>query len=333
MDDRAEQAIDWAIAKLGRERIAIEPIGSDASPRRYFRLSETADSWIVMDSPPNQVPVAAFVHIQSRLQEAGLHVPEIFAADEEHGFLLLSDLGRTTYLEALNKDNAIALFEDAEQALLCMQRNTSTEGMPKYDAASLFAELNLIMEWFLPHHWQVEPTDEELDIWDSVCATLVRWALDQPQVFCHRDFMPRNLMVSTPNPGILDFQDALIGPMAYDITCLYMDAFVSWPRDDVDQWLEAYRQKAAQHGLPVPEDSRLWLRMCDLMSAQRHLKVIGIFARIAYRDNKPKYLQDVPRFFAYLEKTIARNPELEPLRALWKAWASRRVPTGDGSVA
>ena len=324
MDERAQQAIEWASAKLPWAPTSIEAVGSDASHRRYFRLITETSSAIVMDAPPALEPVASFINVQQRLTQAAVHVPQIQAVDEANGWMLLSDLGRTSYLERLTPDNADTLFEQASHALIKIQTQAPTDGMPLYDAARLLGELNLFVDWFLAKHWQVTPTQSELDEWDWVCALLVRWALDQPQVFCHRDFMPRNLMISDPNPGILDFQDAVIGPMSYDIASLYLDAFISWPRAQVDQWLEHYRQCAQSAGLEITADPGLWLRTCDLMATQRHLKVIGIFARIAYRDGKPKYLQDAPRFFAYLDDSIERNPELITLKNLMANWSQRR---------
>ncbi len=336
IDAAGQRACDWAFDALQCNPGPIEPIGSDASQRRYFRLLPQANEskknaqtltqpLIVMDASSEREPMGAFIDIQGRLKEAELHVPDILHIDQDHGWMVLSDLGSETYLDKLNQSNANALFEDAHQALLTMQSAVSTQGLAAYDAPRLLAEINLFTDWFLPHHWGVEPTDDEWAQWDLVCALIIRWALDQPQVFCHRDFMPRNLMVSEPNPGVLDFQDALIGPISYDPISLYLDAFISWPRSFVDQSLERYRQQAKAVGLAVPEHAELWRRTCDFMSVQRHLKVIGIFARIAYRDGKPRYLEDVGRFFSYLTDTCTRNPELKALSDLIQAWQSRRT--------
>ena len=218
------------------------------------------------------------------------------------------------------------MFDDALTALATMQRQADTSGLPEYDAALLLRELGLFTDWFLTRHWGVEPTDSELDDWEMVCMTLIRWALDQPRVFVHRDFMPRNLMVSDPNPGILDFQDAVWGQSATTRSACFVTHFLSWPAERVDGWLENYRQRALAKGLPVADDARLWQRTCDLIGVQRHLKVLGIFARIRYRDGKPRYLEDAPRFFAYLKAAIDRNPELAPLDQLLGAWRSRAEP-------
>jgi len=298
-------------------------VSSDASFRRYFRITGADQSRVVMDAPPEREATAPFVDIAGRLRRAGLNAPEVLAEDRQRGFLLLTDLGERPWHAVLDERNADAMFGDAMAALSTMQRKVDAEGLPQYDAALLLRELSLFPDWFLARQWGIEPTDVELDDWEMVCMTLIRWALDQPRVFVHRDFMPRNLMVSEPNPGILDFQDAVLGPISYDPVCLFRDAFLSWPPDRVDAWLEDYRKRALAEGLPVPEDSQLWRRTCDLMGVQRHLKVLGIFARIRYRDNKPKYLEDAPRFFAYLKAAIDRNPELALLDRLLGVWRAR----------
>lgn len=322
-DARAEQLIDWASSRIGFDIRNAEAVSSDASFRRYFRIAGADQSRILMDAPPEREATAPFVDIAIRLRQAGLNVPQVLAEDRERGFLLLTDLGDRPWHNALNEANADAMFGDALTALSTMQREVATSGLPEYDAALLLRELGLFPDWFLARHWGIEATDAELDDWEMVCMTLIRWALDQPRVFVHRDFMPRNLMVSTPNPGILDFQDAVLGPISYDPVCLFRDAFLSWPPARVDDWLEDYRKLALADGLPVPEDPQLWRRSCDLMGVQRHLKVLGIFARIRYRDGKPKYLEDAPRFFAYLKIAIDRNPELALLGRLLGVWRAR----------
>lgn len=323
VDERATAAQQWALEQTGWSDAGFAPASADASFRRYFRLSHGAVSRIVMDAPPEREPLGAFIDVAARLARAGLHVPQILAEDRGLGYLLLDDFGSRPWHRELRDSNADAMFSDAIAALIRMQSHTDTAGLPEYDAALLLRELELFPEWFLGHHWQVQATDDELDAWEFICMTLVRWALDQVQVFCHRDFMPRNLMLCTPNPGILDFQDAVRGPISYDPVCLFRDAFLSWPPGQVDNWLEDYRRRALASGLPVPADAGLWRRTCDLMGAQRHLKVLGIFARIRYRDGKPHYLEDAQRFFGYLEQAIGRNPELAPLDALLNAWGAR----------
>lgn len=328
-DQRMLQAREWAAARLGWTRFSFEPASSDASFRRYFRAERDGESAIVMDAPPAVEPVDSFIDVQRRLAEAGLHVPEIRDADRERGFLLLEDFGSRPWHRVLDDRNAEPMFADAVAALVRMQRDAAADGLPEYDAALLLSELELFPEWFLARHWRVEPSEAERDAWELICMTLLRWALDQPRVFCHRDFMPRNLMQVDPNPGILDFQDAVLGPISYDPVCLFRDAFLSWPPAFVDARLEGYRRAALEAGLPVPGDERLWRRTCDLMGVQRHLKVLGIFARIRYRDGKPHYIEDEPRFIGYLLAAVARNPELEPLASLLAEWRARARPPGD----
>ena len=322
--NRRQQAEHWAAEQLQWTDWSSDAISSDASFRSYYRIRQGAQSVVIMDAPPERESVSAFIDIAGRLAQVGLHVPAILAQDLDHGFLLLEDLGSRPFHEALSPDNADALFSDALASLRVMQTKIDCGGLQAYDAGRLMQELALFPDWFLHHHWQVEPSDGELDDWDLLCATLIRWALDQPQVFCHRDYMPRNLMLSDPNPGIIDFQDAVLGPISYDPVCLFRDAFLSWPIERVDAWLESYRLQGLSAGLPLPESPELWRRTCDFMGVQRHLKVIGIFARIRYRDGKPKYLEDAPRFFAYLDQAIRRNPELAPLERLITAWRARR---------
>ncbi|MGY6588916.1 MAG: aminoglycoside phosphotransferase family protein [Wenzhouxiangella sp.] len=324
-DLRRLQAETWAARELNWTDWQSEAISSDASFRRYFRLRRDGQAWVVMDAPPEREPVDAFVDIARRLKPL-VHVPKIRATHIDQGLLLLEDLGGTPYHHRLTDDNADALFSDALGALLTLQSAAPVAGLPAFDAAMLMRELALFPDWFLARHWQLEPTDQELDDWDLLCALLIRWALDQPQVFCHRDFMPRNLMVAEPNPGIIDFQDAVCGPISYDPVCLFRDAFLSWPVERVDGWLEGYRQTARAAGLPITDSDHLWRRQCDFMGVQRHLKVLGIFARIAYRDGKPAYLDDAPRFFDYLSVAVERNPELQLLDELLGRWRARARP-------
>ena len=289
---------------------------SDASFRRYFRWQGAGRSLIVMDAPPPQENCAPFVNIAALLAEAGLNVPQILAADLEHGFLLLNDLGRQTYLDVITAGNADPLFSDALQALLALQQLPLDRGLPSYDEALLRRELQLFPEWYVQRHLEVEFDEAQQAAWQRVSQLLIDSALAQPKVLVHRDYMPRNLMHSAPNPGVLDFQDAVYGPVTYDVTSLFKDAFLSWPEARVRGWLENYWQQARAAGVPVQADFEDFLRASDLMGVQRHLKVIGIFARICHRDGKPRYLGDVPRFFSYIEAVLARRPELAELGEL-----------------
>ena len=289
---------------------------SDASFRRYFRWEGAGRSFVVMDAPPPQENCKPFVDIAFLLAKSGINVPKIYAEDLERGFLLLNDLGNKTYLDVIDSENADALFSDALQALLAFQQLPMVAPLPSYDVALLRRELELFPEWYVKRELGVEFDATQQQQWQKVSELLIDSALAQPKVLVHRDYMPRNLMLSEPNPGVLDFQDAVYGPVTYDVTCLFKDAFLSWPEERVRGWLESYWQQASALDIPVQPDFEEFLRASDLMGVQRHLKVIGIFARICHRDGKPRYLGDVPRFFSYIEAVIARRPELADLQAL-----------------
>jgi N-acetylmuramate 1-kinase len=289
---------------------------SDASFRRYFRWQDGERSLILMDAPPPQEDCRPFVKVAELLARAGINVPQVLAADLPRGFLLLNDLGQQTYLDVIDGDNADALFADALQALLGFQQLPMDTPLPAYDEALLRRELQLFPEWYVQRHLGVEFDAAQQAAWQRICKLLIDSALTQPRVLVHRDYMPRNLMVSTPNPGVLDFQDAVYGPVTYDVTSLFKDAFISWPEARVRGWLEEYWHQARALGIPVQDELDDFLRASDLMGVQRHLKVIGIFARICHRDGRPKYLGDVPRFFSYIEAVMARRPELGELAEL-----------------
>jgi len=289
---------------------------SDASFRRYFRWEGGEQTFIVMDAPPPQENCKPFVDIARLLQKTGINVPQIYAQDLERGFLLLNDLGRKTYLDVIDAENADQLFADAFDALLAYQQLSMDAPLPSYDVALLRRELELFPEWYVRKHLGIEMDEQQTALWQQVSDQLIDSALAQPKVLVHRDYMPRNLMISEPNPGVLDFQDAVYGPVTYDVTCLFKDAFLSWPEERVQAWLEIYWGKARALGIPVQDEFSEFLRASDLMGVQRHLKVIGIFARICHRDGKPRYLADAPRFFAYIEAVLARRPELSSLGQL-----------------
>ena len=311
--DVRKQALDqWVSEQMGRP-LSGETASADASFRRYFRYDLGDRTLVAMDAPPEHEDCRPFIRIANLFGEAGVHVPHIIAQDLKQGFLLLPDLGTETWLTALNADNADILFNKAIDALIRIQRISQPNVLPSYDQALLRRELELFPDWYLQRHLGME-IDAELRGWlDEVFELLVDSALAQGQVYVHRDYMPRNLMVSDPNPAIIDFQDAVYGPVSYDVVSLYKDAFLSWPEDRVLAGWESYWRKARAADLPVPETLEKFLHDCDLMGAQRHIKVIGIFGRICYHNGKPHYLEDVPRFFAYLRTVIARRPELAPL--------------------
>ncbi len=306
---------------------SLRPASADASFRRYFRLDceeggqgGAHRSLIVMDAPPPHEATAPFVKVAHLLHEAGLHAPQVLAHDEAAGFVLLTDLGHTTYLTALletqhSEDSATAhrLMLDAIDALVRWQAASRPNVLPPYDAALLRRELDLFPDWYLARHLQHTPTEAQRAMLERTFSTLVAANLAQGSVYVHRDYMPRNLMVSTPNPGILDFQDAVYGPIAYDVASLLRDAFISWDEARALDWAIRYWERARAAQLPVPADFGQFWRDLEWMGLQRHLKVLGIFARIRYRDGKPHYLTDAPRFISYVRNVTRRYDELAPL--------------------
>ncbi|MBI2383151.1 MAG: phosphotransferase [Gammaproteobacteria bacterium] len=329
-DLRAELGRDWALARLGLTQADFAPASADASFRRYFRLRHEGRSWILMDAPPQQEDCRPFLHVARMLRSWGLNAPEAIAEDLQRGFLLLSDLGTQTFLHVINPDNADALFGDAVDALLRMQRasvaDPETARLPPYDAALLWREVRLFPDWYLARHLRVTPSAEEINELERVMGLLVDSAVAQPRVFVHRDYMPRNLMLSAPNPGILDFQDAVYGPIGYDAVCLFKDAFLSWPPERVRGWIEHYWAGARRAGLPAPASFPEFWRDVEWMGLQRHLKVLGIFARLTYRDGKAHYVADTPRFVRYVMEVAPRYPELAPLAALFEKHVLPVVP-------
>ena len=325
-DVRYHMLVDWLAQELpalfagqGWGEVppaSLSPASSDASFRRYFRWQAGERTFIVMDAPPPQEDCRPFVRMAELLAEAGVHVPQVLLADLPRGFLLLTDLGRQTYLDVISADNADALFEDALQALVAFQRLPRPAEFAEYDRALLARELQLFPDWYVARELRTEFSTAQQQAWARICDLLIDSALAQPQVLVHRDYMPRNLMLSTPNPGVLDFQDAVWGPVTYDVTSLFKDAFLSWPQARVETWLQRYYQLAGEAGIALPSSFAEFQRASDLMGVQRHLKVIGIFARICHRDGKPKYLGDVPRFFAYIDEVLSRRPELVELGQL-----------------
>jgi N-acetylmuramate 1-kinase len=316
-DPRAASAYVWTLAQLNLTSASFAPASADASFRRYFRAESGGQSWVVMDAPPDKENCAPFIHVAALLREAGLNAPQIHAQNLKRGFLLLSDLGRRTYLNVLDENNADRLFDDAIAALVRWQLATRVNELPLYDDPLLRRELRLFPDWYVARHLKRAFTAAQAQDWQDMEDLLVSSALAQSRVYVHRDFMPRNLMLSSPNPGILDFQDAVLGPVTYDVVCLFKDAFLSWPAQRVAAWSAQYWNAARAARLPVPHNPRDFQRDFDLMGVQRHLKVLGIFARINYRDHKPHYLTDTPRFIRYVRDVAVRYPELAPLLRLF----------------
>jgi len=320
-DVRRDAAQAWAAGQLGKELrgapFTFTPASADASFRRYWRAT-LADgrSYIVMDAPPEREDCRPFVRVAGMLHEAGVHAPQVLAQDLGQGFLLLTDLGTRTYLDELNPTNAARLFSDATDTLLRWQLATRPGTLPPYDEALLRREMNLFPEWYVGRHLQKALSRSQGEALEQTFRLLVASALAQPVVYVHRDYMPRNLMVCEPNPGVLDFQDAVIGPITYDVVSLMRDAFLSWDEERVLDWAARYWEKAKRAQLPVAADFAEFWRAFEWMGLQRHLKVLGIFARINYRDGKPKYLADTPRFLGYARATAQRYVALAPLLRL-----------------
>jgi aminoglycoside/choline kinase family phosphotransferase len=334
-DTRLALVRDWLAQQPQELRLVPEtlaPASADASFRRYFRVQGGTATYIVMDAPPAHEDVRPFLKIAGLLHEAGLHAPRALAADEERGLLLLTDLGRETYLERMARaPDAVrddALMRAAIAALVRWQSASRPGVLPPYDAALLRRELELFPQWYLARHLGMAFEGRVQALLEPLFARIIAANLAQPAVFVHRDYMPRNLMVCEPAPGILDFQDAVHGPISYDIASLMRDAFHSWPEEQVLDWTVRYWQEARAAGLPVPDDFGAFWRDFEWMGLQRHLKVLGIFARINYRDGKPRYLADTPRFLGYVRRVAERYDELRGLALLLDEIEGRSLAVG-----
>ena len=316
-DPREAALREWVANTLGSKVIAWEQASGDASFRRYLRVTTDATSFIAMDAPPQLEDCRPYIHVAGLLQAAGVNVPEILAVDSARGFMLLSDLGTQHYLDVLTESNVERLYGDAMSALLAIQACTPSEGMHDYDQALLQFEMNLFVEWFLDRHLGVTLSPDQHQALEKCFTLLSRSATAQPQVFVHRDYHSRNLMVQQRhNPGILDFQGAVRGPVTYDLVSLLRDVYIEWPADRVHAWVAGYHDLAIQHGITEEDDPSRWLRWFDLMGVQRHIKVAGIFARLYHRDGKPGYVQDIPLALSYLITVCKDYSELHPLLTL-----------------
>jgi len=320
----------WLETELDFSEYTLTPASSDASFRRYFRVTHAGTSLIVMDAPPDKEDSRPFVTVAKLLIDAGLNVPEIIDQDLEQGFLLLGDLGSSLYLDALGEDNVERLYGDALGALVAIQACDSGAGvLPDYDRSLLLSEMGLFRDWLCATHLGITLDAAQPDMLDTVFNLLADNALAQPQVLVHRDYHSRNLMVTgRNNPGILDFQDAVIGPLTYDLVSLLRDCYIRWPRARVEDWALGYQELALQSGIlrEEHEDPQEFLRWFDLMGVQRHLKAAGIFARLNHRDGKPGYLDDIPRTLGYVVEVSDRYPELAGLGELCK-WCQGAVTT------
>jgi aminoglycoside/choline kinase family phosphotransferase len=314
--DRDALLRDWLLRELPGRTFTLAPASADASFRRYFRIALGDQTMIAMDAPPPQEDCRPFVHVAGLMAAAGLHVPAILGQDIQQGFLLLSDLGSTTYLAAINESNADALFSDAIDALIRWQLASRENVLPPYDEALLRRELDLFPDWYVKRHLGVDLDAGQRASMEATFRLITASNLAQPRTFVHRDYMPRNLMVSQPNPGVLDFQDAVHGPITYDVASLFKDAFLSWEEQRVLDWTIRYWERARRANLPVNADFGEFYRDFEWMGLQRHLKVLGIFARICHRDGKPHYVKDTPRFLNYVRAVAGRYGSLTPLLRL-----------------
>jgi aminoglycoside/choline kinase family phosphotransferase len=310
---RQQQIKTWLHGKFPDSLFSLSPASVDASFRRYFRATFANHTLIVMDAPPQHEDCRPFIHVAQLLGTAGVHVPQVLEQDLKQGFLLLTDLGTTTYLQALNANNARELYGAATDALITIQLASRESELPSYDKTLLMREMQLFPEWYITKHLQATLDDKQKTALETVFQRILQNNLAQPQVFVHRDYHSRNLMVSTPNPGILDFQDAVYGPITYDLVSLFKDAYIHWEEAEVLDWLIRYWEKARKVGLPVHHSFSDFFRDFEWMGVQRHLKVLGIFARLYHRDNKDGYLKDLPLVMNYLRQACERYTGLKPL--------------------
>ncbi len=333
MPQRIEQIKHWLETEFQADIRSFKPASNDASFRRYFRVSfnnviagqAAGRSFIVMDAPPDKEAITPFINIATCLEKTGVNVPHLYALDTSSGFILMSDLGNTPYLSLLNSDTgkqrADNMYTDAMSALLLMQLNMqpgiqkqSRVELPDYDTQRLKAEMDLLPDWYVRVHCQHVLTDDEQTILDQAMSYLIASAQEQPQVFVHRDYHSRNLMYHKEhNPGIIDFQDAVLGPITYDLVSLLRDSYIAWPEQKVYFWVEQYRQMLLREGLLAKDDKEQFVRWFDWMGIQRQLKVVGIFSRLNYRDGKSNYIDDIPQTLEYLFRVCSRYEEFNAL--------------------
>lgn len=311
-DRRLNAALSWSRDHLPFELTGISPVSGDASFRRYFRLHGAADSCILMDAPPDTGDSSAFVEIAARLRQSGIRAPIIFAQDLQHGFLLLEDLGDTQLRAVLHTNNADQWFPPLFDVLQALATKVDHRGLPDYNRDRLLADLELFPTWYLQQHKQIQLSCEDWDIWEDFCTRLIGSAQQQAQVFVHRDFHSCNLLdLGNGEVGVIDFQDAVRGPISYDLVSLLWDRYISWPRSRLEGWMEDMRLRVA-----ADVDPQLWVQYCDWMGLQRKFKVVGIFARLYYRDGKQGYVEMIPRFWSYLMDVLPLYPETRPMLEL-----------------
>ena len=330
---------NWVKNQFPTRSFLLSPASTDASFRRYFRIEfsdqSTPKTLIVMDAPPEHEDCVSFLYVANIFSTANVHVPEILAKDLKQGFLLLSDLGSTTYLESIGGNSSVAgnLYHDAIDALIRIQSVSCTGELPDYDEKLLLKELNLFPDWYLVKHLKVALDTNQKEELSNCFTKIINNNLAQPRVYVHRDFHSRNLMVASPNPGIIDFQDAVYGPITYDLVSLFKDAYIYWDEEKILDWVIRYWEKARKIGLPVAGNFSDFYRDFEWMGVQRHIKILGIFARLCYRDGKNNYLRDMPVVINYLKKTCDRYRELNFLLELLDELESKeqKKETGDES--
>lgn len=319
---------DWLRARFPGEPFSLTPASEDASFRRYFRVTTAAGTRIVMDAPPEHEDCRAFVKVARLFREAGVNVPQVFADDLENGYLLLTDLGSTLYLQALDQGNAGQLYDAATDALVRIQLASRPGTLPDYDRELLLRELRLFPDWYVAKRLNISLSDAQSSALAAVFELILANNLAQPRVYVHRDYHSRNLMVTEPNPGIIDFQDAVYGPVTYDLVSLFKDAYIHWDEERVIDWVVRYWEKARRAGLPVDADFGAFYRDFEWMGVQRHVKVLGIFARLFHRDGKDRYLQDMPLVMTYLRAACQRYSGLQPLLRLLDELDKRQPAVG-----
>ncbi len=312
MSERQSQLENWLRTDCGLSDFTLKSASEDASFRRYFRVFLADGSTrIAMDAPPGKENCRPFVDVARRLQQAGVHAPEIYAENVQQGFLLLEDLGKRSYLDVLDDENVERLYGDALAALMTMQACIDPAGLPDYGRDLLLTEMSLFPRWLLHQHLELDLSGDEKSMLDETFTALADTALEQPRVFVHRDYHSRNLMAGIEHPpGVIDFQDAVRGPVTYDLVSLLRDCYINWPSTRVNEWAWGYFQLCVQSGVLQDQHESRFLYWFDLMGAQRHLKAAGIFARLNHRDGKPGYLAEIPRTLEYIVELGGRREEL-----------------------
>ena len=315
MDKKRQILLDDWISKLYSSKFMITPASSDASFRKYYRIKSNKGEKIIMDAPPDQEPLNSFLDISKRLKDAGVNVPQIFEVNEKHGFVLMSDLGSIQYLDKLSGETVYCLYTDALDTIGNMQLKTDTTGLKLFDSDELLLEMNLFKDWFLQKQLRLDFKTAGAEFINKCFQSVIKIILDIPTTFVHRDFHSRNLMVTdTNNPGVLDYQDALVGPITYDLSSLLKDCYIKWDEDLVGRMIDSYyRRIRATYPNMSLEEFTFWF---DITALQRHLKAIGIFSRLYHRDGKKQFLDDIPRTYSYIHNTVDKYNEVDDIRSL-----------------